>query len=63
MLSGLVPMMPDLFERSQARKSRSRTVHDPTASAHIVDLDNNCVNTNIVARPRRDRRSAGKMAE
>jgi hypothetical protein len=42
-------MMPDLFDRSQARKSRSTALVGAAAFGHIVDLDNNWVNTDIVA--------------
>jgi DNA-binding MarR family transcriptional regulator len=38
-------MMPDLFDRSQARKCREHGGLAPPNLATIVDLDNNCVNT------------------
>jgi DNA-binding MarR family transcriptional regulator len=43
--SGFGLMMPDLFDRSQARKCRERGGLAPANLAAIVDLDNNCVNT------------------
>src|SRR5487761_1467590 len=35
-------MMPDLFGRAQARKSRASIMLEPRLPAHIVVLDNNC---------------------
>ena len=51
MRRGFCPMMPDFSLRSQARKCRDRRSGRPStaAAAHIVDLDNNFVNTNAVA--------------
>ena len=47
-------MMPDSFDATKLENAAIGQPIDPGVNCHIVDLDNNAVNTNVVARPDRE---------